>query len=521
MGRIEDAVTVFAPILGAGVATVAGTRVPLSAALAIGAVLTLGLRRVPRVRSSGTLSGTVLVLLVGLVVAFGPLVSGPEHVERVLDEAATGHSGAVLLLVAAGGLLLHESLVRIDHVIGAGGTEAAGRHQYWSGPTAAVLVVIAAVRDAGLVGIGRYIAAGLLLVVVTLHSVLVVTGVAGVFHDFLFTLSIASIVGLCTMVGGFGSFDGSGDGSLLDWFAIRLGGSTQRPGPIGNQARSTAAGGSSTSATVRSPASDPGVPTDTSQSSTRGRARDRMSDPGIAGQSEPTNDATTPFDDTNRHSVRRDRSVDAQQNRSRSVGRDHSASTRRDRSTEGPVANDDAREALADEVKGTLEDGGTNGTRTDDVSETVANDTDTMDAGPGDGPDQSAEESSDADVTAETPEGIIESRTACINCGSEGVSVSQRAIVPDATESAIGTVPLCASCHVDRQDGRSICGDAVPIDRERVIERNGGYCRTCGQATDGTTLELHPIVPLSGRGYVHEYNVVALCPSCHDTLHAD
>lgn len=108
----------------------------------------------------------------------------------------------------------------------------------------------------------------------------------------------------------------------------------------------------------------------------------------------------------------------------------------------------------------------------------------------------------------------------CRNCGERGAS--ERAVVP-GEEHAANNVALCDGCAADR----SAAGDAtdcegLPVDRERVVDRDDGRCRGCGvreALVVGDVLHRHAVVPPSAGGHRHRHNVVALCPICHERVH--
>lgn len=118
----------------------------------------------------------------------------------------------------------------------------------------------------------------------------------------------------------------------------------------------------------------------------------------------------------------------------------------------------------------------------------------------------------------ETP--AVDRAGTCHNCGTTDDSVSPRPVVPD-DPSADAEVALCRSCAAARRAGGSGQPDAIPVDRNRVFERNAHECRACGDGRSRDDLELHPVVPLDTNGYPHEYNVVPLCRQCYDTVQSD
>lgn len=108
----------------------------------------------------------------------------------------------------------------------------------------------------------------------------------------------------------------------------------------------------------------------------------------------------------------------------------------------------------------------------------------------------------------------------CRNCGDEGAG--ERAIVPDASHGRNG-VALCGDCAADRTAGgtRADCS-GLPVDRDRVVERDDGRCRGCGvreALVVGDDLHLHTVVAPAASGHRHLHNVVALCPICHERVH--
>lgn len=105
----------------------------------------------------------------------------------------------------------------------------------------------------------------------------------------------------------------------------------------------------------------------------------------------------------------------------------------------------------------------------------------------------------------------------CRNCGDEGAR--ERPIVPDADGERNG-IELCADC-ADERGARGDCG-ALPVDRDRVVDRDDGRCRGCGvreALVVGDVLHTHAVVPPAGDGHRHVHNVVALCPICHERVH--
>jgi hypothetical protein len=499
MGHRTTAAAVIAAVLGTGVAIGSGSMLPLSAALVAGSAVTIGVRRLLQVRAYGTLSGALLVLFVGITIVVGPVVNGPDSLGRVLEAVSADRSGLRLLALAVGGFLVHESLVRIDHVLGAGGTEEAGRHRFWSVPTAGVLTVMAALRDAGLEGAGRYIPAGVLLIAASLHSLLVFAGVAGAVHGLLLSASVAAVVGLCTVVGGLGSFDGSGRGSLLD--PILAGTNTGGAKRVSEPTSPRPDGGNAGSG-EHSPDA-PGQETGRSEFGARSPSKsDTHARAGLSTDPSPTTDASegAGVGDRSSGSTRRAR---ARRVSGRDGERDGADRSSRRRSTSS------ARTRSAPEERSTPstpDEESTSNSSTNVSPEPTHSDSNTSNThGVESGPTVSA----------------TGSRPACLNCGSEGVSVRSRPIVPNSGRNHPATeVPLCASCHTDRQSGSSVCGNPVPVDSEGIFERNGHCCYSCDRSAAGT-LELHPIVPLNGRGSPHRYNVVALCPACHSALHED
>ncbi|WP_256298854.1 HNH endonuclease [Haloarchaeobius salinus] len=108
----------------------------------------------------------------------------------------------------------------------------------------------------------------------------------------------------------------------------------------------------------------------------------------------------------------------------------------------------------------------------------------------------------------------------CRNCGDDGAS--ERAIVPEC-DHEWNAIALCPDCAADRTEGgsRADCG-GLPVDRDRVIDRDDGRCRGCGvreALVVGDVLHLHAVVPVATGGHRHVHNVVALCPICHERVH--
>ena len=60
--------------------------------------------------------------------------------------------------------------------------------------------------------------------------------------------------------------------------------------------------------------------------------------------------------------------------------------------------------------------------------------------------------------------------------------------------------------------------------REAVLKRANGFCEYCGApgfktAAGSIFLETHHVIALSGKGFDHEQNVVAICPTDHRRAH--
>lgn len=108
----------------------------------------------------------------------------------------------------------------------------------------------------------------------------------------------------------------------------------------------------------------------------------------------------------------------------------------------------------------------------------------------------------------------------CRNCGGDGAR--DRTVVPGEDHDT-NAVALCDGCAEGRTTAcsRADCG-GLPVDRDLVVERDGGRCRGCGvreALVVGDVLHLHAVVSPAADGHRHVHNVVALCPICHERVH--
>ena len=55
--------------------------------------------------------------------------------------------------------------------------------------------------------------------------------------------------------------------------------------------------------------------------------------------------------------------------------------------------------------------------------------------------------------------------------------------------------------------------------RRRVLERDGGSCRNCGDSGGNVELEVHHIVPRNAGGTDRLTNLATLCTGCHSAVH--
>ncbi len=54
--------------------------------------------------------------------------------------------------------------------------------------------------------------------------------------------------------------------------------------------------------------------------------------------------------------------------------------------------------------------------------------------------------------------------------------------------------------------------------RKRFLERHNGECAVCGFHA-GRILRLHHIHPVAKGGTNDNWNLILLCPNCHDSIH--
>jgi hypothetical protein len=216
MTRLARPGTISAALGGACVAIATSAVLPLSAALTCGMLLTIAVRRKRTTRTYGTLSGGLMLLLVGSVLGTAELIWGAERIGTLLSGVQTTDAARLLVGLAGGGFVLHEVLVRTDDILSAGSAEAAGRHRYWTGPTTFVVMCIAGLSDAGLLGTGRYVALGAVCCSVCAHSFLAFLAAPRPLLALSLSLSIVSLLGLSMVADGVDPAETSRQGSVVD-----------------------------------------------------------------------------------------------------------------------------------------------------------------------------------------------------------------------------------------------------------------------------------------------------------------
>lgn len=67
---------------------------------------------------------------------------------------------------------------------------------------------------------------------------------------------------------------------------------------------------------------------------------------------------------------------------------------------------------------------------------------------------------------------------------------------------------------------RCLGDESWPATRRRIRVRADGECQMCGGSPSGQGLDVHHIVPILSGGDHGDYNLMALCRSCHTTVEA-